>query len=672
MKKLIKIFIVSLLLVFSCCRDSTAEKRTVISSNATLNNELLVLKSKPYDSLVRNQFIDLSKKYFYPNNIDFYLISTLYEEKALTVNDTFGLINSKANIGLYYLNKFEIDSSYFAFSKAEKLSLKMKDKPFLVSILLNKANILWLKKNYSEAEETAFKALDLAKNKRYYDYQYTCHVIIANTLFERYNYKKAIEYYNKALEIAINQGENFDQSFIPLVYSYIAKVYQKQNNHQKAIEFANKGLAYNNLRNDNIKVYCYLKNVFGKSIYKTQKQQGFAIYTETLKIGDSLDFAPIQVASRLQLGEYYLFYKDTLKANAYLHKAKELAHQNKIFEDELIILQLLSKSNPTKNYLYTDRYIHLNDSLQAVERATRDKFARIEFETDEISNQKDLIQLENKKLNTQLFLAIGFVLFLLLSLYLLFKNKSNKAKIYELQLLQEKQALQNNELLLIQEQQTNDKKIYQLLLNQQQKIEAAKQIEKNRISRELHDGIMGKLAGIRMNLYIIKKKTDPETIARCLEYVEEIRVIETDLRLLSHDLNKNIFSSAQNIEQKIQALIDDNKGINTTNFQLFIDEQIAWEELKYVVKLNIYRILQEALQNVNKYAKASEVRIQIMQVQRNIVVEITDNGIGFNPSATIEGIGLKNMRERAAELGGTLTIDTAPKMGATINLLFPI
>jgi signal transduction histidine kinase len=211
-----------------------------------------------------------------------------------------------------------------------------------------------------------------------------------------------------------------------------------------------------------------------------------------------------------------------------------------------------------------------------------------------------------------------------------------------------------------------------LVLIQKDKIEEAKQIEKNRISKELHDGIMGKLAGIRMNLYIIKKKTDPETIARCLEYVEEIRVIETDLRLLSHDLNKNIFSSAQNIEQKIQALIDDNKGINTTNFQLFIDERIAWEELKYVVKLNIYCILQEALQNVNKYAKASEVRIQIMQVQPNISLQIIDNGIGFNPSATIEGIGLNNMKDRAAELGGTITIDTASRMGTKINLLFPI
>ena len=90
-------------------------------------------------------------------------------------------------------------------------------------------------------------------------------------------------------------------------------------------------------------------------------------------------------------------------------------------------------------------------------------------------------------------------------------------------------------MLFIQEQQRKDEKMYQLLLHQQDKIEEGKQTEKIRISRELHDGIMGKLSGIRLNLYILKKKTDPETIAKCLEFVKEIQVIENDLRLLSHD-----------------------------------------------------------------------------------------------------------------------------------------
>ena len=672
MKNYIKIFIFLLFFILSCSRNNSDGKRNLRTSNSTLNEELQDLRSKPYDSLVRNEFIILSEKYFYQNNNDYYLISKMYEESALTVNDTLGLINSKTNLGLYYLNKFEIDSSYLFFTNAEKLSLKLKDKPYMVSILLNKSNILWLKKNYSEAEATAFEALDIAQKKQYYDDEYTCYLIIGNTLLERNKNEKAIEYYKKALVIAINQGENFDQSFIPLAYSYIAKVLQKQNNHQKAIEFANKGLAYKNLRSDNIKIYCYLKNVLGKSIYKTQKKNALTIYAETLKISDSLNFAPIQVASQLQLGEYHLFYKDTLKANTYLKNAKGLAHQNKLFDDELIILKLLAKSNPSKSNYYSERYIQLNDSLLAVERATRDKFARIEFETDEISTQKNQFEKENKKLNTRLLIAIGFALLLLLSLYLWFKNKSNKAKITELKLLQEKQELQNNELLFIQEQQRKDEKMYQLLLHQQDKIEEGKQAEKIRISRELHDGIMGKLSGIRLNLYILKKKTDPETIAKCLEFVKEIQVIENDLRKLSHDLNKDTISSANGIEKEINNLFNEINNHQNIEFDLQIEQGLIWENINYIAKLNLYRIIQEALHNIDKYAKAKKVVIAIAQKEQSLLIKIKDDGIGFDSNQKKEGIGLKNMRERTEESGGTFSIETASKKGTIINLQLPI
>lgn len=671
MKNYIKIFIFLLFFIFSCSRNNSDGKGNFTSSNSTLNEQLQALKSKPYDSLVRNEFIILSEKYFYTNNNDYYLISKMYEEKALTVHDTLGLINSKTNLGVYYLNKFEIDSSYLFFSNAEKLSLKLKDKPFIVSILLNKSNILWLKKNYSEAEATAFEALDIARNKKYHDEEYTCYIIIANTLLERNKNEKAIEYYKKALVIAVNQEKNFDQSFIPLAYNYIAKVYQKQNNHLKAIEFANKGLAYKNLGSDNIKVYCYLRNVLGKSIYKTQKKEALNIYAETLKIGDSLNFAPIQVASQLQLGEYYLFYNDTLKANAYLQKAKKLAHQNKLFDDELIILKILSKSNLSKSSYYSERYIQLNDSLLAVERATRDKFARIEFETDEISTQKNHFEKENKKLNTRLLIAIGFAILVLLSLYLWFKNKFNKAKIKELKLIQEKQELQNNELLFIQEQQRKDEKMYQLLLHQQDKIEEGKQTEKIRISRELHDGIMGKLSGIRLNLYILKKKTDPETIAKCLEFVKEIQVIENDLRLLSHDLNKESLSTIKGIETEITTIFKEIKNHQNIDFKLKIDPDIVWENMNYTVKLAFYRIIQEALHNIDKYAKAKSVVVTIAQSEAFLSVEIKDNGIGFDLNTQKEGIGLKNMRERTEEMGGLFSIDSQPEKGTKINLQLP-
>ncbi len=671
LKKILKIFLLFVLSLLIGCKEKVNNFDFNLEKSE-LDIKLAELNSKKYDSLIREEYEKLILDYYDKKDSMYYLIARDFEKNSRFANDTIGLISAQANLGQYFYNNFESDSSYYYYTKAEKNSLKVKGNPYLGSILITKSNILFMQRNYAQVQITAFKALKISKEKEYYDHMHSCYVLIASSLHGMNNSNQAIPYFEKALAISQKIPESkLTNILISATYSDLGKVYLKQNNYQKTIQCIEKGLSNKNIRQDDIKIYCYLKNILAKAIYKTQKNQALSIYTETLKIGDSLNFAPIQVASQLQLGEYYLFYKDTLKANSYLQKAKELAHQNQIFDDELLTLKLLSKSNPEKSNYYTDRYIHLNDSLQAVERATRDKFARIEFETDEISNQKDVIQLENKKLNTQLLLAIGFGLFVILSVYLWFRNKSIKSKIAELRLLQEKQELQNNKLLLIQEQQAKDEKIYQLILNQQQELENAKQLEKKRISRDLHDGIMGKLSGIRLNLYILKKKTDPETIAKCLEYVKEIQVIENDLRLLAHTLNKESITTLNGIENEINNIFNDIKNHQNIEFVLQMDKKIIWEEVNYVLKLNLYRIIQEALHNIDKYANAKQVIISITQKEQGLSIEIKDDGIGFDATQKKEGIGLKNMRERAEESGGTFSVETAPKKGTKINLLLP-
>ena len=637
-----------------------------------LEKKLLELKSVKYDSVVRNEYEKLILNYYNKKDFEYFRIAKDFEKNAKLAKDTLGTISSLTNLGQYFFNNLEIDSSYLYYTRAEKLSIKLDGNPYLGAILLCKANLLYKQKNYSESQVVAVRALKIANSKKFYDDATSSLFLIGNSLLGMNKNELAIKYYNNAFNSLNKLPESEQKETLRLLnYVNLAMIHQKLNNNIKAVKYIDKAFKNKNLKKENIIYYGYLKNILAKSIYKTQKKQALSIYAETLQIGDSINFAPIQVASQLQLGEYYLFYKDTLKANTYLLKAKEIAHKNQIFDDELITLKLLSKSNPSKSNYYSERYIQLNDSLLAVERATRDKFARIEFETEEISNQKKHFEKENKKLNTRLLIAVGFALLLLLSFYLWFKNKSNKAKITELKLIQEKQELQNNELLFIQEQQRKDEKMYQLLLHQQDKIEEGKQAEKIRISRELHDGIMGKLSGIRLNLYILKKKTDPETIAKCLEFVKEIQVIENDLRLLSHDLNKESLSTIKGIETEITTIFKEIKNHQNIDFKLIIDQDIVWENMNYTVKLTFYRIIQEALHNIDKYAKAKNVVITITQSEAFLSVEIKDNGIGFDLNTQKEGIGLKNMRERTQEMGGLFSIVSQPEKGTKINLQLP-
>ena len=85
----------------------------------------------------------------------------------------------------------------------------------------------------------------------------------------------------------------------------------------------------------------------------------------------------------------------------------------------------------------------------------------------------------------------------------------------------------------------------------------------------------------------------------------------------------------------------------------------------------MYRIAHEALNNALKYAAASAVTVRLDTLDDNILMEISDNGRGFDPNEPYTGHGLTMMRERSAQLGGDLTILSAPEVGTTVRLILP-
>lgn len=658
MKKLIYIVIITF---FICCNRNKSDGPNSKSNNLknfNLDQAFIDLKSKEYDTVVRKELKELAVKYGFNNKkiVDIY---SYIDEKSNTINDPFGRIESNTNLGIYYFNKFQNDSAFYHLSKAEKISKNHKDNPFMGSILQSKADLLWCQKNFTEAESTAIKALKIANQRRNNDLIYSCYITIANSLVGLNKNEEALEYYEKALErvdyidVTINKLASKAS-----IYNYIALIYQNQKDYKKAIFYTEKALSLDDFKNKDSKRYCYLTNTIAYSNFKLGDKSVVNQFNETLKIGDSIQSIPIQITAKTYLGEYYLSQKDTLKANVYLKDAQLLSHKNNIFEDELKILQLLAQANPQNESYYSNRYIQLNDSLHNIERTTRDKFARIEFETDEISQQKNVVETENDKLTLRIWVILGFAFLILLVVVLWFLNKSQKAK--------------TRELLFKQEQQKANEEIYQLMLNQHQKIEEGKQIEKRRISQELHDGIMGRLSSIRLNLFVLNKKTDDETIKKCLDYIKDIQGIEKEIRTIAHDLNKNLFSDSSNFNSIVENLFAAIQNHTQINFVLNTDERIDWETVNNNAKINSYRIIQEALQNIDKYAKAQTVTITMSKKEETISIEIKDDGVGFNMKIAKDGIGLKNMQKRMEDIGGTFEIESHPKKGTKINLSIPI
>jgi signal transduction histidine kinase len=91
------------------------------------------------------------------------------------------------------------------------------------------------------------------------------------------------------------------------------------------------------------------------------------------------------------------------------------------------------------------------------------------------------------------------------------------------------------------------------------------------------------------------------------------------------------------------------------------------------VKEALYRIAQEAMQNTIKHAQATEIRVSLVCIDKTIVLEIRDNGRGFDTTGSFPGhLGLQSMRERAAQFGGTLAMESAVGIGTSITVRMPV
>ncbi|MES2864170.1 MAG: ATP-binding protein [Bacteroidota bacterium] len=656
---------------FSCEKSTEKTQLELYNKIDTLlvkaNNDLLDKKSRlaytdsvsfilddvQSDSLHKHYEFKLANRYYNLNLFEKYKNTTLkIQEKAIADNDTLTQAKCSYNLGGYYYEKYNLDSCFFYYNKAKNLSHTIKDIKLKTEIYKDLGRALFYQNQYLESEKNISIALTNAKKINNNEYIFECYNFFGLSQLGMKNYSKAIEYFNlgnKTLEKL--KGNTYYPVLNAQNHINFCDVYSKKKDYKKLYQYAKEGVSIKKLKSLEITTYSYLKNFYGFAKLKLGDVTSIAEFKETLKIGDSLNFQPIKNTSNLHLGEYYLSFKDTLKANSFFKKV----YQNNLVDDKLKALEKLTLTEP-KNTSYLQQIIHLKDSLFVIERQTREKFARIEYETNEIISEKDTIQKQKESILQQLWSVSSIAVFIILAFLLFYFIKSRNIK--------------NKELKFIQEQQNAKEEIYGLMLTQQQRIEEGKYSEKNRISQELHDGVMGKLMGIRLNLFILKKKQDAATIEKCLPFIDDIQSVEKEIRQIAHDLNQNLFDDNVTFISIVENLFIMIKSHSDIEFILQVDERIDWDVINNNIKINIYRIIQETLQNIDKYAQASKVNLNMIKKENEIHITITDNGIGFNPDINKKGIGLNNMKKRMEEINGSFALETKINIGTKITLIF--
>src|SRR3954453_13520644 len=206
----------------------------------------------------------------------------------------------------------------------------------------------------------------------------------------------------------------------------------------------------------------------------------------------------------------------------------------------------------------------------------------------------------------------------------------------------------------------------------QNTIDAAEQ-ERARWARELHDETLQSLAVLRMRLASALREDSPddlqetgqEAVQQIDDEIVKLRRLITELRPASLDtigLEAALHALAEQHQHTAQIRID-------CEFEL---PREADERPAPILETAVYRLVQEALNNVTKHSMAQRAELKVRESGNHIEIEVSDDGVGFEPNMVQEGFGLVGMRERAALLGGTLRIESTKGSGAKVEAQIPL
>jgi signal transduction histidine kinase len=195
--------------------------------------------------------------------------------------------------------------------------------------------------------------------------------------------------------------------------------------------------------------------------------------------------------------------------------------------------------------------------------------------------------------------------------------------------------------------------------------------ERYEIGTELHDNVCQILASSQLSLQMLTDKIPVNEIKWIEKSRDLIGLALEEIRNISHRLAPT-FYDAFSIVDTFQELVGNFNVENKYQFSIEVNESSLQSKINNELQLNLYRMLQEQLRNITKYAKAQQVTIQLYEEKNNLHFNIIDNGIGFDPTQVKKGIGLANIKRRAELFAGTMEIDSALGTGCKISVVIPL
>ena len=576
-------------------------------------------------------------------------------------------------VNLYAQNKADIDSiNNIPFES------KIKDAARLDAVFLkNAANAKKIK--YPEGEANSYSNLGLVY---YYQGKYELNVgyiLKAIKIYEaigatekqaseygglgysmkRRNMTKALYYMQKGKYLA--ETNKLTDPLLS-IYNNYGVLKEMTNELDSALWYYKKGLTLKESINDSVGIPYSLNNIAG--IYVIKKNYGAAkpLYEKALKIR-------LFRKDEIGIAENYTYFGDLFFAQKAYRKALEYYRLslNRSLQYQYTYLigsnyQSISRcyelmNNAPEALLNFKKYTQYKDSLLNKETNAKIAELEIQFETSKkeklLAQNKNMLlqkEVESRQKNIVLMAISVLALFLVCIGYLILRQ----------------QRLKNTQLAKEHELKTAISQIETQNKLQEQRLS---------ISRDLHDNIGAQLTFIISAVDNIKYSFNVQnpSLDTKLENISSFaKSTIVELRDTIWAMNSNEITF-EDLRARIMNFIDKAKeATQSVSFKFNLNDDFDTVKFTSIAGMNIYRTIQEAVNNALKYAEASEISIDVSAIGSEIKIAITDNGIGFNKTAIEKGNGLLNMEKRIEDIGGIFNLASEVNNGTVVTLLLKI
>lgn len=560
-------------------------------------------------------------------------------------------------------------ASYGEFSNAIRnveesleIALALQDTSQVASVLNSLGNLNHSQSNYNRALDFYMRRIPyLKKNeKTAIATNYNNIGMIQEAIKD---YPKALEYFRKALDLHRSTG-NKRMEGGTLVN--IGIVYFNLKKYDEALEHLLQGVSI--IKGEGDKMILSIAYESMGNIHREQKKYKLAeeAYQESLLLSEALqDTYGIASATR-NLGETLLAEKRYGPAIVNLMKSHDLAQsigsKSIMMDTRRLLAQSYFETQDMVNaYRNLMEYQVLKDSLFNETKSRQIQELQAKYESEIKDQEINLLNSETELQAAALYeerlirnASIVSVFMIALVAFLLVKNYQQK--------------IRNAKALALKNEEISSQQILQLQKDKKLEVMEAmidgEEKERRRIAQELHDGLLGHLAAIKMKFDGMGSESNQDKFNQALSSLDGA---STEVRRIAHNMMPQILIRYGLIE----ALSEFVGNIRMMNyFTITLTHSGIKQRFNPIVELSLYRAIQELTNNIVKHGKASVVLIQLSLISDLLMVTVEDNGVGFNVGIveTTNGIGINNVISRIEYLGGKVSIQSENNKGTTVNI----